>query len=157
MRSLPKRWISLPLKPLLNCLLRGMACLKQLVSAMEVHITSKEHFHTGKCNTFQFEAEEVGRPHKETLKERQYLARCFRAQYCCVPIGAGARFRCGLPASVAFCMATHPHECNFSHPFPQKPAIFMKNPPSLLYDMTKIAFFCKKFCEICVRIHSFML
>ena len=25
MRSLPKRWISLPLKPLLNCLLRGMA------------------------------------------------------------------------------------------------------------------------------------
>ena len=79
MRSLPKRWISPPLKPLLNCLLRGMACLKQLVSAMEVHITSKEHFHTGKCNTFQFEAEEVGRPHKETLKERQYLARCFRA------------------------------------------------------------------------------
>ena len=32
-----------------------------------------------KCNTFQFVAEEVGRPHKETLKEPQCLARCFRA------------------------------------------------------------------------------
>ena len=32
-----------------------------------------------KCSGFYYIAEEEGRPHKETLKERQYLARCFRA------------------------------------------------------------------------------
>lgn len=43
-------------------------------------------------------------PHKEPLKERQYLVRSFRAWHCYVPVGAQARFCCGLPASEAVCV-----------------------------------------------------